>query len=188
MAHWLKKILFRISPDDVSFARRGFKAADTCVQAKLEAIGHAFVEGYTMALEAPEKAQLASALVRRFDAHHVGFAFEGAGFFYALLDVVLPPRQSHLRVFTSGPGRAHDYIATVGAGFALARVPWGRRYLARYLAGLDPMLAWCVPDRYGFHQGFFHHQRYVVQVAAAPSTWSEHARRLFDAGVGRSLW
>ena len=188
MALSLKKILFRIPPGETSFAKRGFGDCDPRVREKLEEIGRVFAEGYAMALEISDDVRLAAALEQRFDAHHVGFAFEGAGFYYALLDVLLPRRQSRLRAFTDDAARKHDYIVTVGAGFALARVPWGQHMLSRYLRKLDPMTAWCVPDGYGFHQGFFHHRRFVEQCAAPPSGWPDYARKLFDAGIGRSLW
>lgn len=188
MTQTLKKRILRISPQEVSFEACGFDACDPRVQTKLEAIGHVFVEGYRLALEIPDDEQLAATLERTFDPHHVGFAFEGAGFYYALLDVLMPWRRSRLRAFTGGVARAHDYVVTVGAGFALARVPWGRRRLPHYLQKLDPMLAWCVPDGYGFHQGFFHHRRFVERCEAPPPGWPAYARQLFDAGLGRSLW
>ena len=158
------------------------------MQEKLEKIGQVFVEGYQLALEIPDDVRLAATLEQSFDAHHVGFAFEGAGFYFALLDVLVPRRQSRLRAFTDDLARKQNYVVTVGAGFALARVPWGRRYLPRYLRKLDPMLAWCVPDGYGFHQGFFHPQRFIERCEAPPSVWPVYARHLFDAGIGRSLW
>ena len=188
MALSLKKILFRLPPDEITCAKRGFGACEAGVQEKLEKVGQVFVEGYRLALETSDEVRLAATLEQTFDAHHVGFAFEGAGFYYALLDVLIPRRQSRLRAFTDDLARKHNYLATVGAGFALARVPWGRRYLPGYLRKLDPMLAWCVPDGYGFHQGFFHPQRFIERCEAPPSGWPAYARRLFDAGIGRSLW
>ncbi len=188
MAVSLKKILFRMPPDECTFAKRGFGDCDPEMRDRLEEIGRVFEEGYTMALEIADHVELAAALDERFDAHHVGFAYEAAGFYYALLDVLMPRRQSRLRAFTDDAARKYDYIASVGGGFALARMPWGRRALGRTMRKLDSVVARCVPDGYGFHQAFFHHRRFVEQCAAPPSGWPNFACRLFDAGVGRSLW
>ena len=59
--------------------------------------------------------------------HHVGFAFEGVGLSYALRDLLAPWRQpaEPAARLPRGPGRDHDYIVAVGAGFAVARLPWG---------------------------------------------------------------
>ena len=175
-------------PDECTFAKRGFGDCDPEVRDRLEEVGRVFEQGYTMALEIADRVKLAEALEERFDAHHVGFAFEGAGFYYALLDVMLPRRKSRLRAFTDDAARRYDYIASVGGGFALARMPWGQRALDRYMRKLDSVVGRCVPDGYGFHQAFFHHRRFVEQCAAPPSAWPSYACRLFDAGVGRSLW
>lgn len=184
----LGKRLLRIRPDEVFFAKRGFGDTDPAARDKLEHIGRVFLDGYALALDAPQSAALPAALERRFDPHHVGFAFEGAGFFYALLDLLAPKPLSRLREFTDAAASKHASITTVGAGFALARVPWGRYALARYLRKLDPAQAFWAADGYGFHQGFFHHRRFIEQHQAPPSRWPDYARRLFDAGLGRSLW
>jgi hypothetical protein len=131
-------------------------------------------------------------LVRRldssFDSHHVGFAFEGVGLYLALLDLLVPGRSNRLAAFLSGTGKDHDFVIAVGAGFAFARVPWGPRVLDRYLRSIDPLVAWCVPCGYGFHQGFFHHVRYVEQAQEPPRSLSPLGKQLFDSGLGRSLW
>ena len=182
------KQMLRLSPAEASFARRGFAETDPAVRARLERVIRTFIGGYALALETPEPARLAERLDAEFDAHHAGFAYEGAGFYLALMDALWPAGPSRLRAFTDGPGRHQDYIATVGAGFALARVPWGRWTLHRTMRRLDPLLAWCVPDGAGFHDGFFHPRRYVEGQGGAPAGWPAWARQLFDSGLGRSLW
>jgi len=44
-----------------------------------------------------------------------------------------------------------------------------------------------VVDGYGFHEGFFHWQRYI-QGQPAPARLEGYARRAFDQGFGRCLW
>lgn len=184
----LAERFFSLSPDTVSFDALGIDCADPTVRARLEKILAVFVAGYNAALSGRNHALVVQELTRTFDSHHVGFAFEGAGMCYALFDLLAPWGTSRLRTFTGGPGRNHDYIATVGAGLAVGRVPWGRRLLERYLLKLEPTVAWCVIDGYGFHQGLFHPAWFTVECRQAPASFPAHARQLFDSGVARSLW
>jgi hypothetical protein len=180
--------VFGLSPGAVTFDERGFVCADLSVRANLEEILRVFVQGYNTALRGHDYTLVSTKLANEFDAHHVGFAFEGAGMCYALFDLLAPWSSSRLRAFTDGAGRKHDYIATVGAGFAVARVPWGRWLLNSYLQRLEATVAWCVIDGYGFHQGIFHPERFTVQCREAPSALPAYARQLFNSGVGRSFW
>jgi enediyne biosynthesis protein E3 len=44
-----------------------------------------------------------------------------------------------------------------------------------------------VVDGYGFHEGYFHHQK-VIKEGKMPSRLSETGRHVFLQGLGRSLW
>jgi len=72
----------------------------------------------------------------------------------------------------------------VGIGVALARL---RRRIEPTLAELDPLLGWLAADGYGFHEGFFHWRR-SFEDRVVPDRMTGHARRVFDQGLGRSLW
>ncbi|HEX8136704.1 MAG TPA: DUF1702 family protein [Pyrinomonadaceae bacterium] len=184
----MKRMVFGLSPAEASFERRGFECDDAGVRSHLEEILRTFIAGYNLTLETPGFELLAERLEREFDRHHVGFAFEGAGMCAALLDLLAPRRTSRLRELTDGAGREHDYIATVGAGFAVARLPYGLRVWDRYAEKLDPMVAWCVLDGYGFHQGIFHRRPFVEERREPPARLPRYGKQLFDAGLGRSLW
>lgn len=184
----IKESLFGLSPKAVAFAARRFVCTDSTVRANLEKVLSVFVAGYNFALRGSDYAVVSKQLVNEFDSHHLGFAFEGAGMCYALFDMLAPWSRSRLRAFTDGAGQKHDYIATVGAGLAVARVPWGRLRLNSYLEILDPTVAWCVIDGYGFHQGIFHSEWYTLECRESPTAFSAYARQLFDSGVGRSFW
>jgi len=184
----LKKSLLAISPREASFERRKFENLDSMARADLEEVLRVFISGYNLTLEIQDHELLAQKLETIFDSHHVGFAFEGAGMCCALLDLLAPRRVSRLRTFTDAAGRKHDYIATVGAGFAVARLPYGLRVLDRFSEKLDPMIGWCILDGYGFHQGVFHHQSFVDECKDPPGGLSDYGKQLFDAGLGRSLW
>jgi enediyne biosynthesis protein E3 len=72
----------------------------------------------------------------------------------------------------------------VGLGWALARL---RRSVTPHLATLDPLLRWLVVDGYGFHEGYFSWPRYVQQ-RTIPARLDGYERRVFDQGLGRSIW
>jgi hypothetical protein len=184
----LRSRLLGISTEEASFVKRGFPEPDPKMQPGLERVLKTFIEGYNLTLEIRDYDRLCEKLEREFDNHYVGFAFEGVGMCLCLLDLVTPGRGDRLRAFTDGPGRKHDYITTVGAGFAIIRLPWGLRKLNGYLRTLDPWVAWCVPDGIGFHQGFFRHRRFIDGAAEPPGVLPVWARQLFDSGVGRSMW
>jgi hypothetical protein len=72
----------------------------------------------------------------------------------------------------------------VGVGWSIARLRW--RIKAR-LSRLDPVLRWLALDGFGFHEGYFHWQRYAGGLHP-PRALQSYGRRAFDQGLGRSLW
>ena len=182
----LRKRLFGISPEETTFARRGFPPVDPRVQQRLERIGRTFVEGYHLALDEPDAATLGGRL-DEVDASWRGFAYEGAAMGLALFDAITPWRGRRLDALLAGPGQTHVYMVHVGAGWAAARLPWLRRNLHRYLTRFDPLLRWLIVDGYGFHEGYFHWRQSVAE-HAVPRRLTGYARRVFDQGLGRSLW
>lgn len=183
----LERVL-KIRAREASFATRGFEPGDPDVTRKLEAMLESFIGGYNLALKTVDADDLAHRLRRKFDDHHVGFAFEGVGLYLALLDLMIPGESNHLARFVNGPGKDHDYIIAVGAGFAIARVPFGLERLERYSKTLDPLVAWCIAGGLGFHEGFFRHKRFIERTHRPPKLLSPIAKRLFDSGLGRALW
>lgn len=182
----LRKFAFGISPEEATFARRGFHVGDTRAQLRLEQIGNVFLQGYRAVFEDDGLDALALRL-RAVDAELRGFAFEGAAMGLTLLDHVSLRQGRRLQRFLNGPGAAHVYMVHVGAGWALARLPWLRRHVDQYLARLDPLLCWLVVDGYGFHEGYFNWP-HVIKRQAIPNQLQGYARRVFDQGLGRSLW
>lgn len=113
-----------------------------------------------------------------------GYAYEGAAMGLTGLDCFLPWKK-RLQAYMDGPGSAHIYMVHIGAGEALARL---RRKPDPFIARLrDRVLCWLVMDGYGFHEGFFFRQRYVEE-QIVPEHLSSFARRIFDQGLGRSIW
>jgi hypothetical protein len=179
---WIRKRALAIAPEETSFARRGFHSSDPDIRQHLEQVGSAFLRGYNSALDYEGLCALAEHL-SAVESEFRGFAFEGAAMCLSLLDF-LSPWKKRLAPFLDGPARPHIYMAYVGMGWAAARL---RRPVRRVFAGLDPLLRWLVVDGHGFHEGYFHSDKYVRR-RALPRLPRGYAQRVFDQGLGRSLW
>jgi hypothetical protein len=179
----LARRVLGISAAETTFERRRFRCDRAEVRERLEGVGRAFVFGYHSALETGRVERLAA----RLDSsprEMRGFAYEGAAMGLTVLDALTPWRRDRLAAFIAGPAAPHTYLAHVGAGWALARLPLRP---ARLLARLDPRAGWLALDGYGFHQGYFQWPR-AVGAHEVPRRLRGYARRAFDQGLGRSLW
>src|SRR6185436_1424912 len=137
----LARTVFAIAPRETSFAVRGFRCDSEAVRERLEGIAATFVRGYHAALEIDPPA-----LAERLDREPIparGWAYEGAAMALALLDILTGWRQDRLRRLLAGAGDAHTYIAHVGAGWVLGRLPLAPD---RLLARLDPVRCWLALD------------------------------------------
>lgn len=179
--------VFGIALEQTTFARRGFRSTDSVAQDLLENVGRVFLQGYHEALNDSGPEALANQL-NRVERRVRGFAFEGAAFGLALLDYLTPwNRRRRVQQFVAGSGANHIYMIHVGVGWAVARLPWLRRRGMNSLNHLDPLLSWLAVDGYGFHEGYFHWPRYLTK-QEIPKWLSGYGRRVFDQGLGRSLW
>lgn len=172
-----------LSTAEASFAVRGFRASEDEARRRLEQIGIVFLSGYHAALEETGFVPLARRL-ETVETDLRGFAFEGAAMGLALLDCFTPWRKDRWRTFTADLAEPHIYMMHVGLGWALARL---RRSVTSHLAQLDPLLRWLVVDGYGFHEGYFNWPRYIEE-HELPARLENYERRVFDQGLGRSIW
>lgn len=179
---FLRKQLFHLPLEEVSFARRAFRGVDNQARQRLELIGATFLWGYHLALEETDLSILTQRL-NSVDLELRGFSFEGAAMGLALFDLLTPWKKDRWRLFLKKGGAPHKYMMHVGAGWALAQLPWFQTHPAL----VDPLLGWLVIDGYGFHRGYFQWPRYVVE-QKLPKRLSPYAQRVFDQGLGRSLW
>ncbi|MEO3867450.1 DUF1702 family protein [Nonomuraea sp. B12E4] len=156
----------------------------------LETVGHTFLAGYAHAVEARSPAEAEERLEqvpRRFR----GFAYEGAGMGFAILDAVPIWSSGNVARFLAGRGEFHNYMIYVGVGWAMAKLP---RFLWPKSSEFDPLLHWLVLDGYGFHQAFFHTDKYVTRHHVdhdfpwPGGRWGAYANRAIDQGIGRALW
>jgi hypothetical protein len=179
----VRRRVLGLSPAEASFAKRGFIAGEDDARQRLEQIGMTFLTGYHAALEEIEFVTLARRLAK-VETEFQGFAFEGAAMGLGLLDCFTPWRNNRWRTFTERQGKPHIYMMHVGLGWALARF---RQSITSHLARLDPLLGWLAVDGYGFHEGYFGWPRYIEQ-RALPARLDGYGRRVFDQGLGRSMW
>jgi hypothetical protein len=174
----VRRALFGIARREADFATRGFTATSAEQRARLESIGRAFVDGYNASLSDDLGSEL-----EQGDPDLRGFAVEGAAMACALLDYLTPWRRDRwAQLLAKRP--EHLYMIHVGAGGATARL---RGSLRRAVARRDPLLGWLVADGWGFHQTYFHPERWATGRARLPLR-NGYLSRAVDQGVGRALW
>jgi hypothetical protein len=178
----LRMALFGIAPIEARLDRRGFAATTADKQGCLENAGRSFIHGYLSALASAD-AQRSASDCEMLSIDLRGFAYEGSAMGLALIDLMGSGRPRLFNEFVQGSALSHIYMAHVGAGWAVARCPWG---ILTFLHRLDPLLKWLAMDGLGFHEGYFHPSRFI---GARRSSWfRRRAPELFDNGLGRAIW
>lgn len=187
----LRRQVLTPSVGETKLARRGFYEKSTAAREHLESIGAHFLSGYAIAAEARSAAE-AERRLEDLPAEFRGFAYEGAGMGFGVRDG-LPFGGHWVADFLARSGDRHVYMIYVGVGWALARLP-RFRWAKATSALTDPVLRWLVLDGYGFHQAYFHTERYVREQYQDPSfPWPpegprSYASRAIDQGIGRATW
>ncbi|MGA5895054.1 DUF1702 family protein [Streptomyces venetus] len=188
----LRRRVLTPSTSQTKLSKRGFHEKSPEATHLLERAGATFLAGFALAAEAHEPCNAERGLEevpRRFR----GFAYEGAGMAFAIRDAMAPTRARYNARFLQGGADSHVYMVYVGAGWALGRVPpvlWKRAVNALP----DPVYRWLILDGYGFHQAYFHTDRYVRQQFVRhdfpwpPQGPSAYANRVIDQGIGRAMW
>jgi enediyne biosynthesis protein E3 len=191
MRAW-QRLRRRILTPDVAqtkVAVRGFHVKNEQSRERLETVGSSFLTGFAAAAEATHPPEAAAAL-EATSAMYRGFAYEGAAMAFAIRDALPGRRRHHIARFLTDHDD-HVYMAYVGVGWAMARLPrplWSRLYAP------DPLLRWLVLDGYGFHQAYFRTAHYVHQCHRErdfpwPGDRSRgYAGRAIDQGIGRASW
>jgi enediyne biosynthesis protein E3 len=173
-----------------SLVVRGFHDKSPEARTLLETIGGTFLDGYGFAAQARMPAAVEAPLAA-VPVRFRGFGYEGAAMAFAVRDALRPGGGRNVERFLAGAGADHVYMAYVGVGWAMARLP---RIRWSTLHSPDPVLRWLVLDGYGFHQAYFRTERYVYdryEDASLPwrgVTAGDYARRAIDQGIGRALW
>lgn len=187
----LRRRVLTPSKSEADLLVRGFHVKSPAARALLETVGETFLTGYSYAAEARVPAE-AEERLEMLPWQFRGFAYEGAGMGFAIRDA-LPFGGDNTSRFLEGSAKKHVYMVYVGVGWALARLP-RFRWAKASAAARDPVLRWLVLDGYGFHQAYFHTDRYVRQQYREPNfPWpvkgpASYANRVIDQGIGRAIW
>ncbi|HLX48011.1 MAG TPA: DUF1702 family protein [Streptosporangiaceae bacterium] len=178
---------------DVTFAKRGFPAGDPAATEQLEAIPQAVICGFEWGIQARGQWEVERRL-SLVEPGSLGFAYEGATMACTVLDAM--GRRGHrARDLLLGPGRPHIFLAYIGIGFAMARLP--RPLWKKVVPELDgceyhPIMSWLAVDGYGFDRAYFDTRRWVdAQRVPAAYPWEgspDYFLRAVDQGIGRALW
>lgn len=181
-----------LTPDvsETSVAVRGFHVKSPEARERLETVGRSFLDGFAYAAEARVPTDAETGL-ETVPAAYRGFAYEGAAMALAVRDALSIGRGRNVERFLGGRADAHVYMAYVGVGWAMARIPAFRRPT---LYAADPVLRWLILDGWGFHQAYFHTDRYVhgryrpdhLDWPGGGPSW--YVRRVVDQGIGRAMW
>lgn len=175
----LRRTLLGVSPKKAT----SFSEGNSELWHHLETVVLSALEGYHSTLDS-NRMEVFVPQLDKVALEHRGYAYEGAAMGLTGLDC-MSPWKNRLQAYIDGPGSPHIYMVHIGAGEALALF---RRKPERFMARLkDPSISWLVIEGYGFHHGFFHHQRFVEE-KVVPKHLSNYARCVFDQGLGRSIW
>jgi hypothetical protein len=188
----LRRLVMTPAPAEVTFARRGFPGASSPDAQRLEAIPQAVICGFEWGIDARGQWEVERRL-GLVDPEHRGFAYEGATMAFTVRDAMGRGRRT--RDLLRGPGQPHIFLAYIGIGFAMARLP--RRLWRKVVPDLSgspyyPTMNWLAVDGYGFDRAYFDTRRWVdEQKVPDPYPWDgapDYFPRAIDQGIGRALW
>lgn len=190
----LRRLALTPSLAKVSFAGRGFPVIPTEATRRLEAIPQAVVTGFEWGIDARDQWEVECRL-NLVDDDLRGFAYEGVTMAFTVLDAMGGGRGTRARDLLRGPGEPHIFLAYIGIGFAMARLP--RPLWKKVLPDLSgspyyPTMSWLAVDGYGFDRAYFDTRRWVdEQRVPASYPWlgsPDYFPRAVDQGIGRALW
>jgi enediyne biosynthesis protein E2 len=188
----LRGVVFSPALAEVTFAKRGFPVTPSAATQQLESVPQAVICGFEWGIEARNQWEVERRL-SMVDPELRGFAYEGATMAFTVLDAM--GRGHRARDLLLGPGRPHIFLAYIGMGFAMARLP--RPLWKKVVPDLDgceyhPIMSWLAVDGYGFDRAYFDTKRWVgAQEVPAPYPWEgspDYFLRAVDQGIGRALW
>jgi len=190
----LRSLVLSPSLAEVSFAGRGFAVTPSEATRRLETVPQAVVCGFEWGIDARSQWEVERRL-SMVDPELRGFACEGVTMAYTILDAAGPRRGQRAQTLLRGSGQPHIFLAYIGIGFAMARLP--RPLWKKVMPDLSgspyyPVMSWLAVDGYGFDRAYFDTKRWVAeQKVPAAYPWEgspDYFLRAADQGVGRALW
>jgi enediyne biosynthesis protein E2 len=189
-----RRLIMTPSLAKVSFSGRGFPGPSTDATQRLEAVPQAVICGFEWGIDARSKWEVERRL-SLLDPELQGFGYEGVTMAFTILDSMAGGRGHRTRDLLTTSGEQHIFLAYIGIGFAMARLPrplWKK--IVPDLTGSPyyPTMSWLAVDGYGFDRAYFDTKRWVdEQHVVSPYPW-EGSRAYFpravDQGIGRALW
>lgn len=190
--HTALRLLAAPRLDDVTAQGLGFDDLDLPERHELDRIPRAVVVGFEAAMESRSTGEVVNRVELLDPALH-GFGYEGVAMGWTILDATSGGNRT--RDLLNGPARPHLFLAYIGIGFAMRKLP--RALWRSVLPAVDappyhPTLSWLAVDGYGFDLAYFGRARHVDQ-QRRPRTarWmgrSDYFQRAVDQGIGRALW
>jgi len=190
----LRRLVLTPALADVTFQKRRFPVVPTGATRRLEAIPQAVICGFEWGIDARDQWEVERRL-ELVEPEMRGFAYEGAAMAFTVLDAMTPGRRRRARDLLRGPGLPHTFLAYIGIGFAMARLPrplW--KSVLPDLTGTPyyPTMSWLAVDGYGFDRAYFETDRWVTrQERLSAYPWQgrpDYFPRAVDQGIGRALW
>ena len=172
---------------EVTFAKRGFPAAPSAATQRLEAIPQAVICGFEWGIDARDQWEVERRL-DLVDAEQRGFAYEGVTMAFTILDAM--GRGHRTRDLLRGPGSRHIFLAYIGMGFAMARLP--RPLWKKVVPDLSPdpyypTMSWLAVDGYRLRPCLLRHPALGGRAEGARSLTAGRARRtIFSARSTRA--
>lgn len=165
--------------------RPGFLVLNNAAQKRAESVSEHFVRGFNAGLEL-DGAELVERL-NALDENFRVFAFEGSAMALYVRDQMFPWKGNRFDKMVEALG--HQYLAVfmVGTGIGMARLPFAKKDAVERSRRLDPLYGWLALDGLGFHEGYFHFDRFQA-AHEVPEYLPETARPSFDQGLGRAVY
>jgi len=135
-----------------------------------------------------EEPEAVLAKLKTMEPELLGFALEGVGMALAKQDIITPGELNRVEAFVTGTSVAYQIMVFLGVGVLLAteRLPLAP-FITSYLEPFNPLRVWAIVDGYGFQSGMLHWQDYLYG-QPRPEHFTGYMRRIFDQGLGRSIW
>lgn len=161
---------------------RKFYTEDEYFKKHIENIGKKFIIGYNTALIEKDLKKISKSL-NDVEKSFSGFSFEGAAMALVICDF-FNPWKNNFNEFLKLE-KNHEYMMYVGAGWAVARLPFKRLIISKL--NKKETLHKLVFDGIGFHQGYFNWQKFILN-KDVPKYLNKNELKSYYQGLGRSFW
>jgi hypothetical protein len=174
---------------DALFGNRGFITSTPEKQEVAETIGKTVIEGFNSALKYSSSPALQEHLDETYDAYHVGFAYQGAGMGLFIMDKLSFGNGKRFDSFAQDLGVEHRYLMYFGAGMAFAKLPPAPVFghAVKEVSNRDIFISWFIVDGYAFSLTYFNPKPTLVD-KKYPRNINGYSKKVFDQGLGRSIW